>query len=120
MTKKNNMLSKIHTYNKLIRDNLKEKILSDCLSATFSYVVGEEKQKALQKKLIEEAKEFLESGDIKELADVFEVIDSIIKEFNFDIDEVKRIQKDKREERGGFDEGLFLKQIVKYDKEEMY
>ncbi len=45
---------------------------------------------------------------IKEIGDVFEVLDSIINVFNIDAEEIKRIKQERKEKRGGFDKKIFL------------
>ena len=46
--------------------------------------------------------------DIEELADIFEVIDAIIKFNNWSRKDVVKLQTDKRKRRGAFNKGIFL------------
>ena len=104
-------------YNKIIRDNMQELIESDCKSAEFSIVKGKEKMQALKNKLLEEANEFAETGHISELADVLEVIYAICHENEKTIEDIEKMRVKKKDLKGGFEKGLFLKSIVFNDKE---
>ena len=64
-------------YNKLVRDGIPEHLDNKGLSYTKRVATDEEFQKELIKKLLEEATEFSVDGDIEELADILEVIESL-------------------------------------------
>lgn len=98
-------------YNKLIRDNMQKLIEDDCKEATFCMVSGKDKTEALKNKLQEEVNEFLESGHITELADIVEVIHGIAENMGKTFQEVEELRIKKKEKRGGFSQGLFLKEI---------
>ena len=69
----------------------------------------DEYRKVLLDKLVEEAVEVKESNaDAEELADVMEVFEAIVHEFQHDIRHIRAEQEDKRKRRGGFREGIFL------------
>ncbi len=61
---------------------------------------------SLKEKLVEEANEVLEAQELheitEEIADVYEVLDTIINMFKLDRDKIKQIQDDKFLARGGF------------------
>jgi predicted house-cleaning noncanonical NTP pyrophosphatase (MazG superfamily) len=101
-------------YNKLVRDNIID-IIEKQSKAT--YIVLDEKQYKyhLKRKLIEESKELDSSIDINELmlemADVFEVLESLIKVYNIDINDVLRLKENKARERGKFEKRLFLQSV---------
>ena len=59
-------------------------------------------------KLQEELDEYLESGQIEELADILEIIYAIIDFKEISREELEKIRKEKQKERGGFAEKLFL------------
>lgn len=68
-----------YTYNKLVRDKIPENINSmEGRKATWRIMDDDEYVKELNRKLLEEAHEFIEENAIEELADVMEVIQSII------------------------------------------
>lgn len=95
-------------YNKLVRDKIPDLIAGKGESTETHVADDAEFEEKLHAKLKEEVKEFLEEESQEELADVFEVIDEIIKLHNFDLNEVKKIQEEKRVERGGFEKRIIL------------
>ena len=77
----------------------------------------------LKDKLLEEAHEVFEAYDSddktnlkEELADVIEVIDAILYHNNLSLEEVLKVRDEKKERKGGFETGLYLKSIDYFDK----
>ena len=101
-----------HTYNKLVRDKIPDIINSDGnKKVIFRIMEKNEYLKELNKKLIEESNEFIEKNDVEELADVMEVIISIMKEKNITWEQVEKVRKEKKEKRGGFENKIFLESV---------
>ncbi len=100
------------TYHKLIRDKIPEIIEKDGKIAVTSILSDEEYMEALDKKLMEEIKEYQESKDIEELADILEVIYAIAKAKNRSICELEDIRRNKADKRGSFDRKVFLKEVI--------
>ena len=98
-------------YNKLIRDNIPGIIRAGGKECTVETVKGEELIKLLNEKLQEEVDEYITSNDIEELADITEVIYSILCNRGIAIEELEIIRLKKKEERGGFSEGIKLLEI---------
>jgi predicted house-cleaning noncanonical NTP pyrophosphatase (MazG superfamily) len=101
------------TYNKLIRDRIPEIIEKDGGKAKIRILNDKEYHEELLKKIVEEAKEVLETkGEreelTKELGDVLEILDYLIKVFNLDREEIEKVRQERKESRGGFDEKIFL------------
>jgi len=101
------------TYNKLVRDRIPEIIAKDGSISKTRALDDQEYRQELLKKLQEEALEVIEAKDdkkelTKEIGDVLEVIDYIIKAFEINKDEVMKIKAERRESRGGFDDRIFL------------
>lgn len=99
-------------YKKLVRDRIPEIISEagkECKTETFSEI---QYRFALRDKLIEEAlevKAVLNDEDlIKELADLFEVIEAILQESGISKEAVLAEQKKRRNERGGFEKRIKL------------
>lgn len=98
-------------YNKLVRDKIPEIIQQagrECEVTTLSNV---EYLEALRQKLIEEAQEAaLASPDnlVTELADLYEVIDAVLLAFEIEQETVLAVQKQRRQERGGFERKIKL------------
>lgn len=104
-------------YNKLVRDKIPEIIEQSGKKAKIRIVQGEELKRALKNKLVEEARELLHANTeeevIEELADVFEVLDSIVLNC-LDISGESRIYKKAKEKymaKGGFEKGYFLESV---------
>lgn len=103
-------------HNKLVRDRIPEIIARNGETAVFRTIEDRgEFVAALAAKILEEAgetKEAAEVGDrdalVKEIADVREVLDALAAEFGISEDDVRRVQTDRREKRGGFGKRLFL------------
>lgn len=99
-------------YNKLIRDKIPRIIEASNKNHETHVASKEEYRTALLKKLIEEAKEVQEQPCIEELADVYEVIDAIIAEWNFSKDEILEAKRQKAESCGTFHEWLILEYVT--------
>ena len=65
-------------YNKLVRDNIPEIMIENGAKPVTRILSDEEYLRELNKKLLEEVNEYLESGNILELADIEEVLQSIV------------------------------------------
>ncbi len=103
-------------FKKIIRDKLYQDLLND------KKVVVDKKELTidefliqLKEKLIEEALEVKYATSIEELkeeiADVIEVINSILKITKIEYNEVEKYRKHKFEERGGFEKPIYINSI---------
>ena len=98
-----------YIYNKLVRDKIPENI--DKMEGRKSnYKILEDKEyiEELDKKLFEEAHEFVEEHSVEELADLMEVIYTIMKINNISIDDVENARKIKKDKKGGFNNKIYL------------
>ncbi len=98
-------------YNKLVRDRIPEIILKNGEKPKTRILSDQEYIKELNIKLREEMEEYFESGDIEELADVFEVIKGILKYKGISILEFEKITIAKAKKRGGFQEKIYLEYV---------
>ena len=80
--------------------------LRDC---KFEIAPKDERYKLLEAKLNEEVNEFLEDKNLEELADVMEVLFGLADNLGYSEKELLKARDKKREERGGFKEGIVLK-----------
>jgi predicted house-cleaning noncanonical NTP pyrophosphatase (MazG superfamily) len=95
-------------YEKLVRDRIPEILDTKGISYEKKVASPEEYKVELLKKITEEVAEFTESnGDIKELADILEVVDALKKLPEYAM--VEDIQRVKREEKGSFDQKFIVK-----------
>ena len=101
----------MRTYNKLVRDKIpqinKEKGIA-YKATTLNY---EEYRIELNKKLKEEADEYLADNSIEELADLQEVIYAILDERNISKEDFENIRLEKVERRGAFKDRVFLETL---------
>ena len=100
-------------YDKLIRDKIPEMIGKDGKKAIIRELVDDTQfMTYLGKKLLEESKEFHETNDIEELADIIEVINSILQITNYTMDKLELLREKKLKDRGGFDKRLVLVEVI--------
>ena len=90
-------------YDKLVRDRIPEIIEESGKHCETRILTKEEHLEYLNKKLGEELNEYLESGDIEELADLEEVLRGILLLKDVDYKEFDLIRQKKFDERGGFE-----------------
>lgn len=95
-------------YNKLVRDNIEEIMIKNGAKPVTRILNDEEYLAELNKKISEEVNEYLESGEVEELADIEEVILAILKTKAISRDKLEQIRKDKASKRGHFDKKIFL------------
>ena len=101
-------MSIVTKFNKLVRDKIPERLNGKGIKFESHIVDGEEYSKKLIEKLREEVEEFAKAGSEEELADIFEVIYSIIKNKGFLIEDIENIRAKKLVDRGEFDKGIVL------------
>ncbi len=99
-------------YDKLIRDQIPEIIENAGKEYEIHKADRAEYIAKLLLKVEEELEEFKEEPSIAELADLFEVLDAIIDYYDFDREEIKEYQTDKRKERGAFKKQLILDKVI--------
>ena len=101
----------VKAYNKLVRDRIPEIIESSGKTCTIETLADEKYIAMLDAKLTEELAEYHESKSLEELADLLEVMGAVVKARGYTWDELTTIRKKKREERGGFEKRILLKEV---------
>ena len=96
-------------YDKLVRDRIPEVIERNGSTCETIKVNREEHYQRLKEKLMEEVTEFIQDENIEELADIYEVIAALSDFVGKGEEELMEVRNKKREERGGFKEGIVLK-----------
>ena len=100
-------------YDKLVRDRIPEIIEESGKHCETRILSKDEHLEYLNKKLGEELNEYLESGDIEELADLEEVLRGVLKLKNVSYEEFDAIRQKKCDERGAFEKGIALLRTYK-------
>lgn len=110
-------------YNKLVRDNIIDKIINNDEIALYRVLDDIEYKKELLNKLKEECNEVVDafnngtSADmVMELADVLEVINYLAKSINVNMQEVDNVAMMKKMKNGGFDKKYYLEKTKKREK----
>ena len=90
---------------KLVRDKIPVIVSKskDRDKYAFEVMPDAEYEESLDLKLQEELKEYLDSGDIVELADLCEVVKAILNVRGISEKEFNQVMKDKRKSKGGFE-----------------
>lgn len=95
-------------YNKLVRDNIREIMIKNGAKPITRILNDKEYLEELNKKLLEEVNEYLESGEIEELADIEEVILAILNTKGLTKDNLEEVRFIKSKKRGSFSQRIFL------------
>lgn len=97
-------------FRKLVRDRIPEIIAANGEKAITRVLDEAEFVTALENKLLEEVQEMRASkAECKvEIADIYEVLDALIRAYGFSKEEIMALKEKKRRERGGFEKRLFL------------
>ena len=96
---------------KLVRDYIPDQIVKNNLSVMYSFADEKDSKLYLERKLVEEVTEYLESNSPEELADILEVIFALAKTKKVSEKQLMKIRKNKRKKNGSFKNGIILKQI---------
>ena len=99
-------------YDKLVRDRIPEIVLSRGDKPITRVLDTEAYGRALRAKLQEEIAEFIGSGEVAELIDVLEVVYALAAERGVDHAQIEGMRRRKLNDRGGFEERIFLEEIV--------
>lgn len=99
-------------YNKLVRDKIPGIILSNGAKECKTKILDDaEYLESLNAKLQEEMKEYLESGEVEELADLEEVLRAILDAKNVSFNDFENIRQSKVNKRGAFKDRIFLESV---------
>jgi predicted house-cleaning noncanonical NTP pyrophosphatase (MazG superfamily) len=109
------------THYKLVRDNIPEIIAKGGSTPQFLIVRGEDYIEALKSKLVEEAEEFRAAAtreqQIEEMADIYEVIDTLRDILDLNYTELCQAQVKKNIEKGKFRKGYYLQKVFEGKEE---
>jgi predicted house-cleaning noncanonical NTP pyrophosphatase (MazG superfamily) len=96
---------------KLVRDKIPDIIKENGEEPVFDKLDDSEIVPYLIEKVSEEAEEFVEGGELEELADLLEVIDRFLELKGIGMEELQDLKEKKHEERGGFSENIVLRDV---------
>ena len=96
---------------KLVRDYIPDQIAKNNLSVMYSFADEKDYKLYLERKLVEEVAEYLESNSSGELADILEVVFALAETKEINEKQLMKIRKSKRKKNGAFKNGIILKQI---------
>ena len=101
------------SYGKLVRDNIPDIIKQNGEEPITRILSKEEYKSELEKKLLEECNEVLETDDsrIEELADLLEVIIALGKLQGKTFEDIVKVCEQKRLKRGAFDKMIYLEDV---------
>lgn len=109
----------IYQYHKLVRDKIPQEIETVGKKCSYSILEEEGYQKELDKKLLEEANEFIADHSAEEMADLMEVIEAIQKTHHLEKEKVETIRLEKKTKKGGFEEKIYLIEVEEEENNEV-
>ena len=98
-------------YNKLVRDHIPEIIESDGRKCTTEILSDDRWLQMLDAKLDEELAEYQESKSLEELADLLEVMRTVVKARGWSWEQLEQARQEKAVRRGGFEKKILLKEV---------
>ena len=104
--------SKVFVGGKLVRDRIPEIIRQDGKEVVCSVARDDEYESYLIAKMIEEVEEFRQDSKLEEAADIYEVFLTFLKHWGIELSDVLKFSQYKSRERGKFDGGIILHEII--------
>ena len=98
-------------YNKLVRDNIPQIIEQSGKTCKTRVLNDDEYLAQLNAKLSEELAEYLQSGEVEELADIVEVVRALAIVKGVTVDQLDEIRAQKVCKNGAFAQKLFLEWV---------
>lgn len=102
-------------YNKLVRDKIPDIIEKSGKSYEIQHLPNRAYAKELERKLSEETQEYLDAEsteeNVEELADILELVRALATQHGASIEEVEAVRSRKAEERGAFEERIYLVEV---------
>ena len=99
-------------YNKLVRDLIPEIIQKSGNRCVISTLDEQNYANELEKKLLEEANEYIADKTAEELADILEVVYALAHLKGISKEQLEEIRAQKSQKRGGFSKRLFLQSVI--------
>lgn len=98
-------------YDKLVRDKIPQIIKENGKTCKTKTLKPEDIEKYYRAKIQEEMGELFENPCPEEMADLMEVVDCLRRALKLSIEDVIEVKYTKRQERGGFEKGVILREV---------
>ena len=98
-------------YDKLVRDKIPKIIKENGKTCKTKTLKPEDIEKYYRAKIQEEMDELFENPCPEEMADLMEVVDCLRRVLQLSIEDVIDVKHTKRQERGGFEKGVILREV---------
>ena len=98
-------------YHKLVRDRIPEIIEAGGKICVCETLTDEDYIVLLDQKLNEELAEYQESKSLDELADLLEVMQTVVRARGWTLEDLEQIRTDKAAKRGGFEKKILFKEV---------
>lgn len=98
-------------YNKLVRDNIPTMIHESGRKCKIRTLSDEDYREALLDKIVEEVEEFRVSSNEEELADIYEVVGSLVEFLGYEPMHIDYIKMKKKESQGPYKNRIFLEEV---------
>lgn len=102
-------------YNKLVRDRVPELIEESGRKQISRTLNEDEYEQALMDKIVEEIEEYRVSKNEEEIADIYEVLDCLVKLKDYEPMHIDYLRLIKREARGSFHKRILLEEVEDKD-----
>lgn len=99
------------TYNKLVRDRIPDIIQSEGNGCTVELLKDDLFLEMLDKKLDEELAEYHKDQTLEELADLWEVIRTVVVARGYTLEDLEQVRAEKEAKKGGFKHRILLQQV---------
>lgn len=99
-------------YHKLVRDKIPEIIENQGKTCVTEILSQEAYIQMLDEKLNEELAEYQESKSLEELADLLEVMEAVVSARGYTWEELRAVRDEKRQNRGGFQKRILLREVI--------
>jgi len=98
-------------YDKLVRDKIPEILSKQNKKYKCHIATGDELREMLREKVLEEIGEYMSNPCLEELADVYEVLEAVVKAEGYTLTDIEEYRIEKRQTNGGFSQSIILEYV---------
>lgn len=99
-------------YNKLVRDNIPDIFLKEHSLPVTRTLNDEEYVEELNKKLLNEVNEYLNTNNVEQMVDILEVVRAIINNSDTTYEEIEEKRRKKAKKKGTFEKRVYLEKVI--------